>query len=187
MNHKRASRSKRARFAIFERDLFTCQYCGLRPPDTVLQLDHIHPISKGGEDTEENLITSCVDCNAGKTNRILGAIRPWPDADAQLLATQQEIVEARLYLEAKQEKDELFLQIAKEILKTWRTHIRVYYKEPNLPTLIDWLTDFGADEVDGAIRVAGRRDRKAWFTGSDGCIRYVIGILRTRREEASGE
>jgi hypothetical protein len=98
---QRTSRSKRARFEIFERDGFTCQYCGAMPPDVTLQLDHIHPISKGGADTEDNLTTACRDCNAGKSNRILGAVIPRPDADAEYMRTQQEIAEARMYLEAQ--------------------------------------------------------------------------------------
>jgi 5-methylcytosine-specific restriction endonuclease McrA len=55
--------SKSIRFEIFARDTFTCQYCGRRPPDVVLELDHIHPVSKGGSDEVINLITSCYDCN----------------------------------------------------------------------------------------------------------------------------
>jgi len=60
--------SKRMRFEVLKRDSFTCQYCGKQPPDTVLHLDHIKPVSKGGKNTILNLVTSCVDCNLGKSN-----------------------------------------------------------------------------------------------------------------------
>lgn len=59
------------RFKIFERDNFTCQYCGRKPPEVILHCDHIHPVSKGGDDAEINLITSCRDCNLGKKAKIL--------------------------------------------------------------------------------------------------------------------
>lgn len=59
------------RFKIFERDNFTCQYCGQKPPNVVLHVDHIHPKSKGGGDEELNLITSCQSCNLGKKDKIL--------------------------------------------------------------------------------------------------------------------
>lgn len=59
------------RFKIFERDNFTCQYCGKKTPQVILHLDHIHPKSKGGSDDEINLITSCQDCNLGKRDKIL--------------------------------------------------------------------------------------------------------------------
>ncbi len=56
----------RLRFEVFKRDLFSCQYCGRKPPVVILEVDHIHPQSKGGTDDSTNLITSCADCNRGK-------------------------------------------------------------------------------------------------------------------------
>lgn len=67
---------KKLRFEIFKRDSFTCQYCGSRPPAVVLELDHIDPKSNGGGDQEENLITSCFDCNRGKGARELKCLIP---------------------------------------------------------------------------------------------------------------
>ena len=67
---KRKIGSKR-RFAILKRDKFTCQYCGKTPQDgTILDVDHIIPFSKGGKSIPINLITSCSDCNKGKSNII---------------------------------------------------------------------------------------------------------------------
>ena len=63
--------SKSLRFEVFKRDHFTCQYCGRKSPDVVLQIDHIKPVSKGGENDILNLVTSCVDCNLGKSDRTL--------------------------------------------------------------------------------------------------------------------
>lgn len=65
---KRKAISKRVRFEVLKRDAFTCQYCGKMPPDTVLHIDHIKPVSKGGNNGIMNLVTSCVDCNLGKSN-----------------------------------------------------------------------------------------------------------------------
>lgn len=65
---ERKAISKRMRFEVLKRDSFTCQYCGKQPPDTVLHLDHIKPVSKGGKNTILNLVTSCVDCNLGKSD-----------------------------------------------------------------------------------------------------------------------
>lgn len=55
------------RTAVFERDGYRCLDCG-----TVEQLccDHIIPVSKGGETTEENLQTLCRPCNSRKKDRI---------------------------------------------------------------------------------------------------------------------
>lgn len=60
--------SKRVRFGVFKRDSFCCQYCGSHPPSVVLEVDHIIPISKGGNNNIDNLITSCFECNRGKSN-----------------------------------------------------------------------------------------------------------------------
>lgn len=66
--------SKRVRFEVFKRDLFKCAYCGRTPPSVVLHVDHIVPVSKGGKNTQDNLITACFDCNLGKSNVPLSLI-----------------------------------------------------------------------------------------------------------------
>ena len=65
---ERKTLSKKIRFEVFKRDKFTCQYCGRMAPDVVLEVDHIKPISKGGTNDILNLVTSCKDCNRGKSN-----------------------------------------------------------------------------------------------------------------------
>lgn len=63
---KRKSLSKKVRFDVFKRDEFSCQYCGRTPPSVVLHVDHIHPVKLGGDNSTDNLITSCLECNLGK-------------------------------------------------------------------------------------------------------------------------
>lgn len=58
-----------SRINIMSRDKFQCQYCGLRPPRSELNLDHVIPRSLGGRSTWENVVTSCVDCNRRKGGR----------------------------------------------------------------------------------------------------------------------
>jgi hypothetical protein len=60
---------KRLRFSIFHRDGFTCQYCGRTPEqdEVILHVDHIISVKDGGTDDKQNLITSCRDCNLGKS------------------------------------------------------------------------------------------------------------------------
>jgi hypothetical protein len=59
------------RFEVFKRDSFTCQYCGRKAPDVVLQVDHITPVAAGGENDILNLATSCRECNSGKSDKKL--------------------------------------------------------------------------------------------------------------------
>lgn len=74
------SLSKKIRFEVFKRDSFQCGYCGKTPPGVVLEVDHIHPKSKGGENDMDNLITACFDCNRGKSNGLLNQV-PSPLAE----------------------------------------------------------------------------------------------------------
>jgi len=48
------------------RDAHQCQYCGKRPPLRELNIDHVMPRSRGGDDSCENLVTACRVCNLRK-------------------------------------------------------------------------------------------------------------------------
>lgn len=54
---------------VFERDDYTCAYCGDRGGK--LECDHVHPISRGGSNDIDNLITSCRACNRAKHAKIV--------------------------------------------------------------------------------------------------------------------
>lgn len=66
---KRKPLLKKDRFEVFKRDSFKCQYCGASAPEKILEVDHINPVSKGGDNSITNLITACFDCNRGKGKR----------------------------------------------------------------------------------------------------------------------
>ena len=68
---KNKQRRLKLRFQVLQRDNFTCQYCGRRPPECILEVDHKYPKAKGGLDKIENYITSCRECNLGKGDVIL--------------------------------------------------------------------------------------------------------------------
>jgi hypothetical protein len=58
--------SKSKRFAVFNRDSFTCLYCGDFAPRVTLHVDHIKAVANGGTNEFSNLVTACADCNIGK-------------------------------------------------------------------------------------------------------------------------
>ena len=64
------------RWQVFNRDKFTCQYCGRAAPDVVLHVDHREPQSIGGRDDPENLVTACAACNIGKGLHLVGIHAP---------------------------------------------------------------------------------------------------------------
>lgn len=54
--------------AIKKRDKYTCQYCHKVDESVFLEIDHIVPQSRGGDNFADNLITSCVSCNNKKSD-----------------------------------------------------------------------------------------------------------------------
>lgn len=61
---------KFCRQTVFERDKFTCQYCGKKFENHDLNLDHVIPRQKGGETSWENVVCSCIRCNTRKANKL---------------------------------------------------------------------------------------------------------------------
>lgn len=67
-------------FKVFDRDRWHCKLCGCKTPkskrgtydDDAPELDHIVPISKGGEHTYLNTQCACRRCNAAKRDKPLG-------------------------------------------------------------------------------------------------------------------
>lgn len=64
---------------IAERDGWTCSLCGNPIPQGVshkdplsLSMDHVVPLSKGGDDTVANIRAAHMGCNAAKGNRVSG-------------------------------------------------------------------------------------------------------------------
>lgn len=56
--------------AIMERDNYTCQYTGEKLPKSMLNIDHVVPLDKGGRNEWTNMVTSRKDINSMKGNRL---------------------------------------------------------------------------------------------------------------------
>lgn len=59
-----------SRRGVLRRDGHRCGYCGR----TATTVDHIHPRSRGGKDTWENLVACCLRCNNAKGDRTLAQL-----------------------------------------------------------------------------------------------------------------
>ena len=59
---------------IFERDGYTCTYCGAHGVE--LQCDHVLPVAAGGGHDDSNLVTSCGPCNQAKSSKIV-SVEEW--------------------------------------------------------------------------------------------------------------
>lgn len=56
-----------SRRALFQRDSYTCQYCGDKPAK--LEVEHVVPRAQGGRNVWSNVTTACRSCNAHKRDR----------------------------------------------------------------------------------------------------------------------
>jgi len=63
---QRGEVSAKRRWQVLARDGFTCQYCGRKPPEVALTVDHKMSRDDGGSNEPDNLLTACDECNGGK-------------------------------------------------------------------------------------------------------------------------
>lgn len=74
-----------SRRGVLRRDAHQCAYCGA----SATTVDHIHPRSRGGQDSWENLVACCLSCNNAKGDRSLSQlgwtlrVKPAPPRGAQ--------------------------------------------------------------------------------------------------------
>lgn len=68
---ERSKMTASLRYDILKRDNFRCQICGSTANDGAkLHIDHIIPVSKGGQTVPNNLRTLCDRCNLGKSDKM---------------------------------------------------------------------------------------------------------------------
>lgn len=60
--------SPRLRQVVFKRDAYRCVRCGADSKSARLEVDHIKPVSKGGDNALSNLRTLCDRCSLGRGN-----------------------------------------------------------------------------------------------------------------------
>ncbi|MFT5173939.1 MAG: hypothetical protein ACI8W7_002123 [Gammaproteobacteria bacterium] len=54
---------------LFQRDSGLCMYCGLTHTEATLTRDHVRPLSQGGRDEWNNVVSACKSCNHAKGPR----------------------------------------------------------------------------------------------------------------------
>lgn len=167
---ERVALSKKQRFNVFKRDFFKCQYCGATPPAAVLEVDHIHPVCKGGKNTIDNLVTACFDCNRGKGGTLLTSMPLSVTEKADLLAEKLAQVKAFEKLLRTIRKNEdvaidsveaVFIHYFEEsgFTEKFRQSVREFLKSINQYDLADYM------------HKACTKGR-----GKEDCIKYFCGI-----------
>jgi hypothetical protein len=63
---------KANRLKVYERDSYKCHYCGKQLTRFTFTLDHVTPVTAGGTNALDNLVTACLTCNSRKHQRPVG-------------------------------------------------------------------------------------------------------------------
>ena len=71
---KRKSISKAMRQKVLDKYGGRCAYCGKELDLKTLRVDHLHPHYRGGEDSFENYMPACYQCNFYKSTFLKAAI-----------------------------------------------------------------------------------------------------------------
>jgi hypothetical protein len=138
---KRKAISQSIRFEVFKRDLFTCQYCGKKAPDVILEVDHVNPVSKGGDNSLENLVTSCKECNRGKRNK--------------KLSDMSAIEKSRKQLEELQERKNMI-----DMIFQWKKSLRDQYEEAAIKLSEILYDETGFGFTDDYLKMVATRVKK---------------------------
>lgn len=176
--NKRIAIPKKIRFEVFKRDSFKCQYCGASAPDVTLEVDHIQPVAEGGGNDIFNLITSCRDCNRGKSKTLL--------TDNETISRQKRQLDL---MQERREQLEMMSEWRKELLEEIDVQINSINDLVNSMSLI-WQTiriqngdffrklinQFGYDEVYISTDIAFQK-----YRDTDTALHMIGGICFNRK------
>lgn len=177
---KRRALSKRTRFRVFERDGFRCQYCGRATPEVVLEIDHVVPIASGGTDAIDNLITSCLPCNRGKSARPLATPLGMKERAKEIREREEQIAAYRSLVERQRRREEAEFQWLK-------SHFLYYFGWSDVwptaaATIRGLMSRVDAFELQRCIEIAATRCDSIPIDDPVGQFRYWCGVVRGREE-----
>lgn len=186
---KRKPISTRTRFEIFKRDRFACQYCGRQPPQVTLQIDHVVAVANGGDNSDVNLLTSCADCNSGKSDRPLTEVPP--PVKVQLAERRERAAQLKALNDFLAEQRCLEDFTIDMLGYQWFNHFhpekdRYVFGPSRKPMIRNLLRQLPETEIEEAIDIA--HGRFPAHTGSNGDLRtwkYFYGICKNKIKERS--
>lgn len=180
---------KSTRFEVFKRDKFACQYCGRSAPDVVLHVDHIQPQSKGGEDDLLNLVTSCADCNLGKSNRLLSDDAAIKQRKKQLDELQERREQLEMLMDWQRSLIDLEGEAVTQIADLWCELVPGYHLNDNgLKNLRQWVKTYDLLEVIESMKIATSQylkyeDDVPTKESVEHSFRYIPKIANVRRSQ----
>jgi hypothetical protein len=186
--HTRITIPKKIRFEIFKRDKFKCQYCGHSAPEILLQIDHITPVSKGGNNDLLNLITSCFDCNNGKRDKLLSDDTVINKRKEQLEQLQERREQLDMMMSWYDGLQEINLDIQNKLKGHWESLAKGFtISESGILKIKKWSKEFEFGEILTTMDIAaeqyfmfnnGNLTEDSWETA----FNKIPAILKVRRD-----
>lgn len=185
--------SLKVRFEVFKRDSFTCRYCGKKPPEVTLEVDHIIPVFEGGKDDINNLITSCFNCNRGKGKTPLDILPNSISDNLSIIKEQQKQTKQYYkYLgEIAQQKEsdikEIGIYFFDKFAKSKRTKGRFIFTPGGreYSGIKQFLKVFTKYEIMEAIDISF--GKLGFYCDDAKVFKYTCGILHNWRKSRHGE
>lgn len=175
--------TKKLRFEVFKRDDFKCAYCGKSPPEVTLEIDHIHPKSKGGKDDINNYITACFDCNRGKRDIPLDRIPNKLIDNLEVLKEKEDqIKEYRKFIQKIERRVRKDIE---DVAQVYRENYPGYdlsdqFKNTSIRKFLQLLPKH---EVIDSLRLAvSRKDNDG-----EGAIKYFCGVCWRKIKRETSE
>lgn len=178
---KRTAVSKRTRFEVFKRDLFTCQYCGATPPGALLHADHIVAVANGGGNDIDNLVTACDSCNLGKAAVPLSSVpKSLREKAAEVAEREEQIRGFNAILQARKDRlDDEAWRIAAELERKPRLDS---YNRAQLQSIRIFLERLPFTEVLQAAEIANAK----WPYSGGRHFKYFCAVCWNKIREANG-
>lgn len=186
---ERKAISKKIRFEVFKRDKFTCQYCGRKAPDVVLNVDHITPVAEGGTNDILNLVTACFACNNGKRAIPLDQSVVLDKQRKQLEELQERREQIEMMFEWKQSLEDLSDYSTSLLVEYIESLIRpCTLSETGIKKAGSLLKQFGLDEVLEAVDISAKQyikfdDQNNVTSQSAGVFLDKIGGIASNRRK----
>lgn len=176
MAAKRSSLGKRLRFEILKRDGFKCVYCGANAFGMLLHVDHVQPVADGGTDDPSNLVTSCADCNLGKSSIPLDETLI-PSQSPETLAEHAE--QMRSYIEAAKSVQAAREEAIQVVVDRWCDVVDPSGMQRSLATMMgSYLKTHGLHKILEAVDATGGCDQ---LHSDTQFRRYFLAVLRNMR------
>ena len=152
----------------------------------ILEVDHIKPVSKGGTNEIINLVTSCRDCNRGKSDKTLSDNTAITVQKKRLDEMQERREQLEMMVEWRESLEDVIDVGVTSIDKLYERYTGWCLGEYGKQQIRKLIKRFGFDEVYTAVWIS----INSYYTGTEGSWDFAfkkVGGICYNRKKASVE